>query len=1597
MNNDRETIVYFLRTIIKELKIAQFVCLGFIMRNVFYWRGVCGDTDLLTSYKPYIDRLLAGDYKGLSLEKLHGVKGLPIYSIRVDNDHEKRSKKSTRLLFTTYKGNIYLLSEVLNHKYKTNRFLKDPKILKAFLAKTGANLDIQIDEKLESSPFSADELKQELGASDDTPAGFVPLDYYKQQFITLNGRQNEALQTKLPAIIYGSAGSGKTLVALTMLQDYVSRHRDSLTRPVLYISQSPNLVDEMRKLWQETASPEMQDQVVFSTYEEFVKKQLPKGYSLATSETFKTWFTHAIQQPKYNKCTIPTLEEVWREFRIRSGYNTDKEYIELGIRKSTLSQEQRALICELYQNYLSELKAKRLVSLELSPWDEQEKYALVIADEAQDFAYGQLKKLFDLAYQGQLAYLLGDHQILFDGKSRLAYLREMFYSFNKDKKASEIELPGTYRCPQRVVSVANQLIALKYAVTGGKADDIETEMKVNEDAESKRGTVLWVGQSDEAALDALREKAKSRHVAVVTSPEYINEAKEKFKTGLVFTAEEIKGLEYKTIIVYRPLDNPDCERAAHLLKNQEEITLTPKNRPKAGQGDESFLPYFNRLVTAVTRTSDELIVVQDDRHSIKPISQPLREVFASEPQGEKTIPAVVIEASSAEEWEQEAQKLLRQGKETQARAIFIETLKRSDKEFHLFLQKHLPTSLTGNETLLMAKPVVIETKAGKYEEEEKKQPPKKKKQKASQKKEVNQEKQGSTSQEEQQVMNLLKDFSENRLTVLLKLFEPENILFKPMQLKEGPPISLLHYILGDKNKTTLFIRCMVNDLVLLKKVAEKVYAHLKKSNVNQIILGIFNTLAFVNQSLRGISSIEGYAPVHLAVAMENFDLLTVLFNGGADFKKASSKGSTPATIAASLETEEKCVAAFQKLHELGVDLREPDGKGFPPIFLVIQNGYLKAVEFLLASYENAAETVWITSKKFLNYVITGEKTKAILTKKIAQRISLGDKEDAIRLLPIDIAEVIGHQDIVDILKLKLSAQIVSSSMAFFKPENKGVIQNENKQVRSEDTQWDKKIIDFINDFSEKKLLDILNLVPVENLYKPIKTKSGPVLSLIHYIMRDTHKASLFISYLANDVVLLRKLAEPTSKFLFHYIHSSASSHKEAKFFAQLSDLEYVDMRLGTFNYAEGDAPIHILAQKGDMQALAILLKYPEEVDLNKTNTYGHTAAFYAAFYGHVNVLAELAKHKVNLQQPINNGANLIYAAMEGGGHIPVIDFLVKNGVDINHKDKKGIAPICIPCQTGQIDLLIKLAELGANVNTEDLKGFTPAHFAALEGRVDILAELHKQGADLSRSNIFLVTPLLWAAQENQVAVFDLFYSLGIDINQTNKFGETATHLAAPFNRVKVIEKIFKLNGNLDLPDSDGCTPLHQVVIYNDNVEFLKKLLQFGVNKNSQNNEGETPAFVAAKNGSTDALRTLQQAGADLNQTNHQGVTPLFIAAQLGNFEIIKVLLTNKEALEKPFTSSRDSLLKFCEGYDESIQERMLLTIDKRIQSGDSETAISILPVDIAEIMGHEAIVELLKSEMKKSPAYPASSFFNQRTATEYKGTLTPISPGGKIN
>lgn len=65
------------------------------------------------------------------------------------------------------------------------------------------------------------------------------------------------------------------------------------------------------------------------------------------------------------------------------------------------------------------------------------------------------------------------------------------------------------------------------------------------------------------------------------------------------------------------------------------------------------------------------------------------------------------------------------------------------------------------------------------------------------------------------------------------------------------------------------------------------------------------------------------------------------------------------------------------------------------------------------------------------------------------------------------------------------------------------------------------------------------------------------------------------------------------------------------------------------------------------------------------------------------------------------------------GNLPLIRSLIKNGCDIERKDKYGRTVIYDAIVKGFQDIVLKLCLANVNVNKQDNNGKTPLHFAAM--------------------------------------------------------------------------------------------------------------------------------------------------------------------------------------------------------------------------------------------------------------------------------------------
>jgi hypothetical protein len=104
------------------------------------------------------------------------------------------------------------------------------------------------------------------------------------------------------------------------------------------------------------------------------------------------------------------------------------------------------------------------------------------------------------------------------------------------------------------------------------------------------------------------------------------------------------------------------------------------------------------------------------------------------------------------------------------------------------------------------------------------------------------------------------------------------------------------------------------------------------------------------------------------------------------------------------------------------------------------------------------------------------------------------------------------------------------------------------------------------------------------------------------------------------------------------------------------------------------------------------------------------------------------------------------------GDIDTAQKLIKNGEDIEKKDKSGYTPLFLAVCDGQASMVKLLIDNGANVNTKNSEGMTPLHYSALhltpETSNNVIKILLDNGADASIKDNYGNTPLKYAMTYN---------------------------------------------------------------------------------------------------------------------------------------------------------------------------------------------------------------------------------------------------------
>lgn len=539
------------------------------------------------------------------------------------------------------------LELIAHHAYDKSRFLR------------GAVVD---DSKIEdAAPLAATVAAEAMPVRYLHPqrGDFELLD----KVVSFDEAQEAVFRLPAPLIVVGSAGSGKTALALARLRQCGGR--------VLYVTQSPYLARNARELYFAHGWTSDSQEPEFLAYREFLETlRVPAGREVGFV-AFRGWF-----ERHRHSFGFADAHQLFEEFRgvlasQASGPLTHDDYLALGVRQSLFDAEQRAPVYELFGKYRAWLGASGLYDTNLVAFEwlalAQPAYDFAVIDEMQDLTAVQLSLILrTLARKGQFLLAGDSNQIVHPNFFSWAAVKSLFWRDPQVAQRQTVHvLQMNFRNTQAVTHAANTLLKIKHARFG--SIDRESNFLVRA-AAAEAGSVRLLPDKEaiKRELNA-RTRASAQFAVIVLRDEDKAGAKAFFQTPLVFSIHEAKGLEYPHVIVFNLVSGQRrvyaeiCEGIAPADLAVDSLEYS-RARDKSDKSLQRYQFYVNALYVALTRAIESVHLIESDP------GHPLLALLGLSATAGETIEVAAV-ASRREDWEREAHRLEQQGRHEQAEAI----------------------------------------------------------------------------------------------------------------------------------------------------------------------------------------------------------------------------------------------------------------------------------------------------------------------------------------------------------------------------------------------------------------------------------------------------------------------------------------------------------------------------------------------------------------------------------------------------------------------------------------------------------------------------------------------------------------------------------------------------------------------------------------------------------------------------------------------------------------------------------------------------------------------------------------------------------------
>ena len=452
--------------------------------------------------------------------------------------------------------------------------------------------------------------------------------------------------------------------------------------------------------------------------------------------------------------------------------------------------------------------------------------------------------------------------------------------------------------------------------------------------------------------------------------------------------------------------------------------------------------------------------------------------------------------------------------------------------------------------------------------------------------------------------------------------------------------------------------------------------------------------------------------------------------------------------------------------------------------------------------------------------------------------------------------------------------------------------------------------------------------------------------------------------------LVKMSSQPNSEQMNNFVRSQYVLVEETLYYFDKihNRLEHM-----TENPEEVEAVNRILINHGNMNHRVDVLSKPLLAEITSITGHAHNIVCPYVVFQTTAIIPGNSEYHFRLKQKFDElkksrplteeiaarreRVNLLWKAAEIGD-VETVTHLYQLGSNINYAYQKR-NPLMIAIQNEHLDVVSKLIEFGTDINQAASDGCTPLFLAAQKGHFAIVSKLIECGANVSVVHND-VTPLFVASKNGHFDVVEKLVQSGASINTTNTENITPMWVAAYTGNLASVNRLAEFGADVNIANINGATPLY-VAVQNGHLTVASKLIDLRAEINAASNDGMTALYVAAHEGNFNITRELIERGANVHAADNEGITPLFLAAKKGHSEVVKLILKKDLTTQLvPFISNVNRLRNIASEYGDEAVHKMNEFIIYKLNMGETEQSVSILPLEIAAITGDERTMQVFK-------------------------------------